>query len=42
MYNAREASLIESHVNLLHEGRTATITEYLLLLVRFEDRAAAY
>lgn len=42
MYNVREASLIESHVNLLHEGRTATITEYLLLLVRFEDRAAAH
>lgn len=42
MYNACEASLIESHVNLLHEGRTATITEYLLLLVRFEDRAAAH
>lgn len=42
MYDAREASLIESHVNLLHEGCTATITEYLLLLVGFEDRAAAH
>lgn len=42
MYDAREASLIGSHVDLLHECCTAMITEYLLLLVGFEDRVAAH